>query len=323
MYRRIIISLVVIMAAVPAFAGPAEDAEKAFVDGGALLAQGDFHGALEAYRQATANDTQRSQGYHKQWSMLSQVIRLRMKIEQEQDPDRWDQMAAAMRSFYQDNALHSESLPLDREYHKRHGGSESATALAETQLALGLNSEVVNTLTALEDTQATPRTDLLLGLALASQGQIEQARELATAAAKTGTGSQFLYDLACLRARVGDSKGAFDALTRSFEQTPASRLASLKADASTSSDFADFANVPAFASALATESKVKASGCGGNCKCSKKSGSGCNHAKSSTPCAHGKDAKTDAGKTPCGHSKEAKASAAGKTPCGHSKTERE
>ena len=312
MYRSIIVGFVVVAVTIPALAGPAEDAAKAFAQGKALLAEGDFHGALEAYREATANDLKNSQGYRQHYSMLSQVIRLRMKIEKEQDPDRWDKMAAALRSFNADNNLHSEALAIDQESHKRHRVTASAIALAETQLALDMSSEAINTLSGLGQEERTPRARALLGLALARQGQIDQAKELAAKVdAGKDSGPRLLYDLACLRARIGDTQGALEALTRCFELTSPYRLGSLKADAQTCSDFAAFAGASGFARALETQSKVKASGCGGKCTgCSKKSSAKCKQAQKAgqagAPCAHHKgaqDPKADASKTPCGHSK--------------------
>jgi tetratricopeptide (TPR) repeat protein len=269
-------------AAVPALAGPADDAARAFANGKALLAEAKFDGALQAFRTAAKADAG-NQDYRQTYSMLRQVVRMREEIEKEQDSEQWMSIARALRAFYHEHRIYSESLPLDREIHERHLAPDSAAMLAETLLALGKNTEAGELLRNVGEKEATPRTTVLLGLSLARQGRIDEAK---AAAMKAGVdqdaGPRVFYELARLHALTGESKAALEALTRSFELTPPSQVDALKADAKACEDFSTFADSSDFNEVLKTQSTVKES------KCSK--GPGCDKCPKRAKC--GKNQKT-------------------------------
>ena len=200
-----------------ALAGPEEEAAEAFVAGKALLAKADFDGALEAFETA-ARTAPENQEYKQQHAMLRQVIRMRRDYPKEQDAEKWLKMTGALRTFYHHHHLYSEALPLDEERHRRRRSAESAVLLAETQLALGMHSQAVEMLGGQAKEQTSPRAGVLHGLALARLGQIHEAKKLAAepGQATDGEGPRYFYDLARLQALLGDPKGAFQALTRSF-----------------------------------------------------------------------------------------------------------
>ncbi len=269
----------VALACVPVLAGPAEDAARVFTDGKALLAEVKFDEALQAFRTAARTDAS-NQEYQQTFGMLRQVIRMREGIEKEQDPDQWMSMARALRTFYYNHRVYSESLPLDRKIHQQHLAPDSAVMLAETLLALGKNAEAVEVLGGLGKEDANPRTSVLLGLALARQGRIDEAKAIARMVnVENDAGPRVFYELACLRALTGDSQGSLEALTRSFGLTPPSRLDSLKAEAKDCKDFTALTSSADFSEALKTQSTIEESKCSkgpacGNCPRRAKCGCG-------------------------------------------------
>jgi tetratricopeptide (TPR) repeat protein len=272
MQRRVVVGLwvgCVVLAAVPVLGGVTEDGAKAFQEGNALLAEGDFNGALQAFKTAAKTDAS-NQEYRQTHAMLRQVIRLRAKIEKEQDSEQWVSTAQALRTFYHTHKLYSESLPLDRKMHSQRPTAGSAVMLAETLLALGEHSEAAEVLGSLGDKGATPRTNVLLGLALARQGRIDAAKAFAgRATPKDEAGPSFFFDLARLRALTGEPRKMADALTRSCELTLPSRLDAFKAEARACKDFVALASTADFTEALKTQSKVKESKCSKGSACGK------------------------------------------------------
>jgi len=266
----------VALAAAPAVAKPAEDAAKAFTMGQALLAKADFDGALEAFKSAARTEAE-NQEYAQQYAMLRQVARMRRDCPKERDGEKWAKMAGALRTFYHDYDLFSEALPLDTELHRRNPSPESAVLLAETQLALGMDSRTVELLAGLSPKQTSPRTEVLHGLALARMGQVDEAKKLIRKLrrVKDEEGPRYFYDLARVRALTGDSAGAFEALTRSFELTPPSQLDAFKAEVKEGADFSTLLASADFGEVMKTSSKVQESGCskGAGCgKCPKRAG---------------------------------------------------
>lgn len=270
MYRSLIVCLLagwIVVGAGPAFGGPVEDAARTYAEGETLLAKGDFAGAAEAFKTAARTDAD-TQEYRQQYAMLRRIVRMREQIETESDLANWLGMAKALRTYYHAHKVYSEALPLDRKIHERRPDANSAAMLAETQLALDMYSETAETLSSLSKKDTTPHTRVLHGLALARQGRIDEAKTMAgKAKVKKDAGPRVLYQLACLRALIDDSKGALHALTRSFEVTPPSRLEIARADAKACKDFAALADTTGFAEALQTQSTIKESTCSGGPTC--------------------------------------------------------
>ena len=288
MQRTVIMSFLVaclVLVIMPALARAEDKAAGRFAAGQALLAKADFDGALEAFKAAARTDAE-NQEYAQQYAMLRQVVRMRGDCPKEQDAERWLRMAGALRTFYHDHQLYSEALPLDEERHRRHRSAETAVLLAETQFGLGMHSQAIEMLGSLTEEQASPRTRVLQGLALARLGRLDEAKKIAEVPGHVteDVGPRFFYDLARLRALVGDSKEALPALTRSFELTPPSQLDAFKVEVQGCKDFNALVSTADFAKALETPSKVKES------ECSK--GSGCGNCPRRANCG-GKSAKDE------------------------------
>lgn len=239
-----------------------------FAQGAAALQKGDFHAALADYA-AAARAEPANEHYRQQHALLRRIMQMRDQLEQETDSEKWEAGALALRSFYQDNGVHGELLALDRRAHARLNSADSAARLADTLLARGDNNATVDLLSALDESRQTDRTRVLLGIALARTGRLEEAKVIAGKVIPADDGPGMLYDVARLRALVGNTDGAMAALTACFEQTRPSRLAAFKDLAKADADLAGIARHDGFAKVLATASKIKESSCSGGESCAK------------------------------------------------------
>ncbi|MGB9625953.1 MAG: hypothetical protein ACPMAQ_13950 [Phycisphaerae bacterium] len=288
MSRRFCVGLVsafVGMSASLAWAGAPDQAAKSFADGNALLAKADFDGALKAYAAAAKADPDK-QEYRQQYAIVRRVVQMREAIAREKNPQKWEQMARALRGFYVNSGIYSEALAIDKQLHAKLNTPATAVMLAETQLALSMNADAEKVLSGIDEKSATPESRVMLGIALARQKKIDEAKAAAAKCKPTAeAGPGFLYDLACLKALTGDAAGAVEAITKAFEQTPPSRLERMKSHAKEDKDLASVAGTEAFAKALKTQSKVKESSCSGGSDCGSCPSKGsCGSAKGGSSC---------------------------------------
>jgi hypothetical protein len=272
MYRNLVVGLIVVgivsgLGSTLAMADPAEEAAKAFAKGRTMLAGADFDGALEAFKIAATTD-KANQEYRQQFAMLRRVMQMRSRIEGEQNPEHWESMARALRNYYHEHAIFSEALPLDTKRQSERPCTDSAVMLAETQLALGMDAEVIETLGSLGKAEATPQAKVLMGIAYAHRGYPGDAKHAAGhLGLPADAAPDVCFQFARLHALIGDNGQALAALRQSFERTPPSRLDDARADAESCADFASLAGSPEFAEALATPSTIQESGCSGGAGC--------------------------------------------------------
>ena len=251
--------------------GPAmlrgEPSPGAFDKGNALLEKGNFEGALQAFSTAVRSE-QTNQEYVQRFMMVRQVVMLRQRLVDEQEPTRWHNMAQALRTFYLSEEVYSEALSLDEQIHAKLQTATSAAQLAETQLAMDKADAAATVLAGLGPEKATTATQALHGIALVRLGKMDQARKIAERIAGfDGDDPGTLYSLARMRAAVGNPKESMGLLARAFEAIPPSRLDGLKTHAKQSPEFAAMLSTNAFARALATESKIAESDCSGGSSC--------------------------------------------------------
>jgi Flp pilus assembly protein TadD len=247
--------------------GRAESPQEAFAGGKALLAKADFQGALQAFAKAARGDRQ-NQEYLQHYAMVRQVIALRKQLETEQDAGRWEYVARALHAFYASQGLYDESLALNQRVHAKLKSAHSALTLAETQLALNQCGDAAETLSAVDASKHTTATRALLGLALARDGKMDQARKIAEAVqlpADVGPGT--VYAVARLHAAMGGKNEALGLLARCFASVAPSVQAGFKNHAKQSPEFAAWASTAEFASVLATPSKAPESKCSGGTSC--------------------------------------------------------
>ena len=264
------ISLILVMTAAASLlpaAARADSAQQAFVAGKALMAKADFDGALRSFATAARADRD-NRAYLQQYAIVRRIIALRGELDAQQDASRWEYIARGLHAFYVNQGIYTEALTLDREIHARLDSASSGVMLAETQLALNLNAEAAEVLSALDTAKQTATTQALHALAIARQGKIEQAGRIAKRVSLAEDAEPGVsYYLARLHAAIGNGDEAIDLLTRCFESVAPSRLERFKVHVRQSPDFAELASTSAFAKVLQTESKVSESGCSGGSRC--------------------------------------------------------
>ncbi len=264
-------------------AGATEKAAQLAASGEALLANADFDGALKAYAKAAKTDAE-NQEYRQTYAVIRRVIKMRPGVDNEKNPVKWEQSVRALRAFYYEHGVFGEALTLDQKVYARMNTADTATQLAETQLAMGLNRDVAATIRGIDPAKTSPQARAYLGIALARQGELDEARAVAKGIQIPDAATPALYyDLACLHALIGDTAGALGMLTRCFENTPPSRLASFKNFARQDADLSKAVASADFATVLETESKVKESSCSG--------GTSCGSCPSRAHCGGGKSTK--------------------------------
>jgi len=264
--RRLTLLVLTLILASP-LAARAESPAELYGNGEKLLQAGDFNGALAALAGAVRAE-QSNRQYASKYMLVRRVIQLRERLDAETDPEQWHYLAGALRSFYVSEKIYPEALALDRAVHAKLHDAASAANLAETLLATGKNAEAAEVLAAIDPSEASAATQSLLGIALARQGKVEEAKKIAsTVSLPSEAGAGAAYSAARLHAAVGDSAKALACLTVCFESIPPSRLDGFKAHARLCPEFSDLASTDGFAKALKTESKVAESKCSGGSKC--------------------------------------------------------
>jgi hypothetical protein len=264
-WRSLTVFLVLIaVCSQPAFGtAPSEWFER----GQALLAGGDLHGTLTAYAEAVRGD-RGNQAYLQEFMIVRRAIALEQMLSQEEEAQRWLQVAQALRAFYVDKGLQTQALEVDTQIHARQNNGSSAIQLAETQLALNMNDAAEKVLRALGPQKATATSQALLAVAKSRQGKSAEARLIAQkTASPPESGPGTLYSMARMHAAVGNTQDSLLMLARCFEATPPSRLATLKSHAKQCPEFASMASSPSFRDVLQTESKIPESKCSAGSSC--------------------------------------------------------
>jgi len=269
MLLRLFPGLVLMLALAPAVR--ADDAAKAadeYARGQALLKASDFNGALAAYTAAVKADPA-NETYRHEHALLRRVVPLRAKLLKQRDAEKWQALAAALRSYYADHGLLEEVLRLDEEAYARSGDADTAAMLADTQIRMGRDAAAVETLGGLKADEQTAQTRTQMGIALAHAGRTDEARAIASGLADDKAGPGLLYDMARLNSLVADNAKALAQLTRCFELTRPSRLAAFKEYTKADQDLSGLVAQADFAKVLATDSKLKESDCSGGTSCAK------------------------------------------------------
>lgn len=278
----------------PVLANPDQAAAK-FSEGQTLLVKADFDGALKAYTAAAKAD-KKNTDYRDELALLKRIMKMRQALDKAKGPE-WITTAEALFAYYKDHKIYTEALPLGVKLHSQQNTPDSAAQLARTQLALSMNAEAAHILGAVVREKLNAEVRVLMAVAMARQNKLVEARGIA---AEVNLGSspsgQLLFDLACLKALLGQPDEAITMLIRAFEATPPAELATIKAQAKECKDLAALRDKPAFAQALNTASKVSGKANCGKCpmkeKCThdKDAGKDKPGAKDQHPCPAGKDA---------------------------------
>ncbi|MHC4774633.1 MAG: tetratricopeptide repeat protein [Planctomycetota bacterium] len=248
-------------------ADPAGEANALYEDGLALLAQGDFAGAAKALGAAAQADPEES-SYRQHAALVRRVVQLRTMHDQQSIPARWSDIAKSLRAFYYEYRLFNEALALDEKAHEKLNTAESAAALGETQLELELNERAAEFLAGLDENRVSPRSRVLLGIALARLDRIDEAKAIAAkCVVPKEPDPAMCFDMACLQALLGQRNGAAKMLTRCFESTPPSLLEATKDRARQREDLNGLATSTEHEGVWLTASRVKESSCSGGTSC--------------------------------------------------------
>lgn len=244
-----------------------ENAAREFARGKSLLATGDFDGALVAFKGALKAEPENEE-YFQQCALLRRVIQYRAQLKVETDAEAWQQIARGLYSFYCNQKLYGEAVPLARTMFEKAKSADSAGLLGDALLATGKNDDAATLLVALTPEESSPHTTALRGVALARTGKLGEAKAVAAQLEiPKDCDADLCYDAARLYALVGQTDKAIEMLKCSFETTPADQLDAAKAVVKESTDLAKLTVTPEFAKVMQTESK--GSGCGSKAACAK------------------------------------------------------
>ncbi len=246
----------------------ANDAEQAFQRGQQLVAEGDLRAAVQTLGSAVKLDRD-NQRYLQQYLLTRQAVQLQAIMDKEKDSQRWEMAALALSSFYSSQNLYARALPVDEAMFKRLKTADSAVQLAETLLSLEKPDRAAEVLASLGTEKATTASRALRCVALARQGEVDEAKRVAaTLRLASDADPGTLYLTARAQATVGQEAQSLATLTRCFEGIPPSRLDLLKSHTKLCVDFQSLATHPSFTQVLQTESKVSESKCSGGSSCS-------------------------------------------------------
>ncbi len=267
----------------PAFAGSIERGVESFTKGKAFLADGQFKEALKEFALAAKHDPE-NQEYRENYTILRQVLKMRSSLDKETNQEKWLVTAQGLRRFYNTEKLYTEALSLDKKVHEKLNTPESAVQLAHSYLATQNSAEAITLLNTISDKMPL-EGNILLGIANARQGKVAEAKAIADKCKLDDKADPGMaYNLACLFSLLGDDAAALQALTKSFENTPPSKLDVLKDQAKEDTDLARISDKDGFNKTLATKSKIKESSCSG--------GSNCGSCPSRTKCGSSSKSKS-------------------------------
>lgn len=252
-----------------AFAGP-EDAPSGkdlYAQGQELLKQGDFTGAFKTFSAAAKADPE-NKDYASQAMMVRRVMSLRKFVDTNEVSPKWEKMLISLHAFYLTNGVNAEAVAMDRMAHKKMNNALSAALLSEALLDSNMNAEALAHIQGLDDAKMDEQNRVYLGIALARNGHMAEAkvaREEVPVNSETSVG--LLYDVARLDSLVGDRVAACRTLTTCFEQLPPTQLVKVKVFVEKCPDFTALHGSTAFAAAMKTQSKITESSCSGGTSC--------------------------------------------------------
>lgn len=267
--------LVTVVMAAPALANDAVRAAASFKRGTELLQKGEFENALQAWADAARADSANAD-YRNEYAVLRRVIMLRKALDKESNPTKWQTDAQAVRSFYYARELYSEAATLDQQAHERFKNADTATLLGESLLALDRDADAERVLAGVNP--LPPKGNLLLGLAQARTGKLDEAKKAAVELKLPADADASLLIIAGrLEAAVGRSDSALGLIKRALETTRPSQIEAVRAQVAKFKEFSSISETADFKTALATASKVSES------KCS--TGKDCGSCASKTKCS--------------------------------------
>lgn len=296
MISRIGTVVILVMLALASFApatsaGPAEDAARAAERGNALLEQGAWEGAAEAFAEAARLDPS-DVAWRGELDILRRVMTLRADLADAPDAAKWERTAAALRSYYYGKRILPEALSLDEEAWRRSESPETAARLAETLLEMNRDVEAASLLASQPAAALDPGARMLHGIALARTGDTAGAGRIARDVPVPAVAPpELLVTRARLLAGIGDRVGALQSLERAFAAAPSSLVEPTRKRVLACGDFAGLTATPEFTKLLTTATGKAASSCS--------MGPSCGACPSRTSCGSREGAATETAPKSC------------------------
>ena len=257
----VFVGLLMLATAPAARGGQPEGAAQALARGNAMLTQGAWQSAEDAFAEAARLDPADA-AYRGELDVLRRVVKLRTDLGATTDAAQWDRTAAALRAYYYSKGILGEALTLDEETHRRAGSPASAALLAETLLEMDRNGEAVALLAQQSPGALSSSARMLHGIALARTGEAARAGQIAAEVPLPFAATPSLLLIrARLLAGTGDDAGAVSMLKQAFEKTTPSLLAQTRDRVKRCSDFAALGSNSAFMQVMDTASKMSESSC--------------------------------------------------------------
>ena len=229
--------------------------------------QQDYKAALMAYAKAArANPTEAY--YRNQFALLRSVGKMQAAMAAEPVAEKWQGYAEAVRNYLYGKGFYEAALAVDSAAYEKFSDVSSGSKKLESLLMLSKNDEAAALASGLEATETSTRLATLKPVALARNGQVDQAvaavEDLTIYADKD---PYALFDLARISQAAGKQDEAYSYLKLFLEHTVPTEMATSRNMISLCDDFSSLHEQEAFAAVLATESKVAQSDCSGGSSC--------------------------------------------------------
>jgi tetratricopeptide (TPR) repeat protein len=242
-------------------------AAQATAQGNALLKQGDFPAALEAFRKA-AQAADATQSHKQEFMRVRRMIKMREMVEKEKDQEKWWKTAKTLRNFYYKYRLYKELNTLAARMHAQRKSPGSATVLADSLLLLNQDAKAEAVLTAAGQDKLSLQGKALLGIALARQQKTKPAQAvLAVLQLGDDASPRLMHDVARIKVLCGDVDGGMAMLCSALKKTSPKGIAGFKEFIASTPEFSKPPAKEHLAKVLLTESAMSESDCSGGADC--------------------------------------------------------
>lgn len=228
----------------------------------------DYKAALTAYATAArANPTQMY--YRNQFALLRNVTKMQKALATEPVAEKWQGYAEAVRNYLYGKGFYQAALVVDTAAYEKFSDVSSGSKKLETLLMLSKNDEAAALAQGLEATETSTRLATLKPVALACSGKVEQAvAAIEPLTINANKDPYALFDLARISQAAGKQDEAYSYLKLFLEHTVPSEMGMSRNMIDLCKDFSGLHDQEAYATVLATESKVEQSSCSGGSSCS-------------------------------------------------------
>jgi|GEM_PF-6830769 hypothetical protein len=229
------------------------------------LYSGDYAAAMKLYR-ADAEKDPKDAAAKLMYARLKKAVRSQEDFKTEKNSAQKIKIGTSLRQFYYDFNDFERATAVDEELYKLDNSQANAMRLAESYLIINKDKEAGELLDTLADDPEQSQLGLMKTLSAVRGGKGEAAEKLLSE--KSFKDFKKLKDLqlyAAIAAKSGELKTASEVMTYILANVPSKMHWQIETLVETSPDFATALQDASFKTAMQTESKVKESGCSGNC----------------------------------------------------------